>query len=158
MKRPHIRGAEKLPSHFWQRAKRVGPCWIWTSATNRGGYGTFKVNGKRTNVIRYLWTILKGPIPKAKYVLHTCDIRQCINPGHHYLGTNRKNIEDTTNRERWIKFIGAENRSTKLRDEQVKQIRQLREKGLTFQAIADKFKISRSWARRVALTKTRLYV
>ena len=38
--------------------------------------------------------IYKGIVPENMCVLHTCDNRVCINPGHLFLGTQQDNIRD----------------------------------------------------------------
>ena len=43
---------------------------------------------------RQAWVQNFGPIPKGMYVCHTCDVRNCINPEHLFLGTQSDNIRD----------------------------------------------------------------
>jgi hypothetical protein len=41
-----------------------------------------------------MYTIVKGSIPKGKVVMHSCDVRLCINPEHLSVGTQKENIQD----------------------------------------------------------------
>jgi hypothetical protein len=85
---------EKL---FWSRASWDGDCLIWTE-TNRlkDGYGRY--HGKRAHRIAYALT--HGDIPEGMYVLHTCDVRACINPDHLWAGTQQENIVDAVNKKK----------------------------------------------------------
>lgn len=72
-------------------------CWLWGASLKEGkcgGYGQLKVNGKEVTAHRVSYMIHKGPIPKGLYVLHTCDVRSCVNPDHLFLGTQKDNIHD----------------------------------------------------------------
>ena len=74
----------------------VGPgCWLWRGTTNSSGHGRFKI---RTNVLvqahRFVWEQLVGPIPDQLCVLHRCDVPNCVNPDHLFLGTQADNIND----------------------------------------------------------------
>lgn len=59
------------------------------------GYGTILLsNDKKSLVHRVAWSLFKGPIPEDLHVLHKCDVRNCVNPYHLFLGTNLDNIHD----------------------------------------------------------------
>lgn len=43
---------------------------------------------------RWEWMQAYGPIPEGALILHTCDVRNCINVEHLFLGTQRDNMQD----------------------------------------------------------------
>ena len=68
-------------------------CWLWQGA-NSLGYGQLQFNGSVVGAHRVSWTIFIGPIPDGLSVLHKCDIKNCINPHHLFIGTNVDNSLD----------------------------------------------------------------
>lgn len=43
---------------------------------------------------RYVYKKLIGEIPAAKILCHVCDVRECVNPQHMFVGTQSDNIRD----------------------------------------------------------------
>lgn len=68
----------------------LGPCWNWTSGTNRG-YGRINTdNGKQyTHVVVY--DFLVGSIPEGLELDHLCRNPRCCNPTHLEPVTHRVN-------------------------------------------------------------------
>ena len=74
-------------------------CWLWRGELNREGYGIFKVrigDGKRVkySAHRVSYEVFVGPLLNGAYACHTCDVRSCVNPGHIYAGSHKRNMED----------------------------------------------------------------
>lgn len=68
-------------------------CWIWNACTKPDGYGLF-VYKKKIRAHRFSYMLFIGDIPKNKMVCHKCDIRNCVNPKHLWLGTHKQNMRD----------------------------------------------------------------
>ena len=81
---------------FWARVYKTNTCWFWIGATN-GAYGMTPWN---VSAHRYSWEMFYGPIPATLFVLHTCDIKKCVNPSHLFLGTQKDNMQDAAKKGR----------------------------------------------------------
>lgn len=70
-------------------------CKLTWRAPNSHGYGQLKRNGVQIGAHVAAWIDAhKRPVPKGKCVLHTCDVRLCIEPTHLFLGTKGDNNRD----------------------------------------------------------------
>jgi len=65
-------------------------CHVWTAAHYSNGYGMFDAQLAH----RVAWKIHIGPVPGQLCVLHHCDVRNCVNPEHLFLGTKQDNTRD----------------------------------------------------------------
>lgn len=98
-------------------------CWIWLASTKR--YGEIKVNGRMLKAHRASWEAYRGQIPDGLNVLHVCDVTECVNPEHLFLGTQLDNVRDMEmkGRARKARRPGALNSQAILTDAQVAEIR-----------------------------------
>lgn len=85
---------KSVSERFWGAIEKTDSCWLWEAGKGSDGYGQFEVNGKKVKVHRYSYEIHKGEIPEGIDVLHTCDVRPCVNPDHLWLGTDADNNRD----------------------------------------------------------------
>lgn len=133
-------------------------CWIWTACRRKTGYGAFGFKGRTEYAHRAAYQIFIGPIPQGMDVCHKCDIRECANPDHLFLGTRKDNMRDASNKGR-IKLPRASYRSdethqpAKLTNSDVIAIRS---SGDGSNSLARRFGVSRYaiWAARTRRTFT----
>lgn len=114
-----------LEERFWSRVNKGDGCWEWVGLKFRLGYGSISVNGRMASAHRVSWEIHNGPIPDGLHVLHHCDNRACVCPGHLFLGTHRDNMRDREAKGRGkIPYRrGSLCNSAKLTEDQVIEIR-----------------------------------
>jgi hypothetical protein len=67
-------------------------CWLWLKAC-RSGYGVVKLDGEQY-AHRLSWRAHHGSIPPGMLICHKCDVRECCNPDHLFLGSYRDNRVD----------------------------------------------------------------
>ena len=77
----------------------MSDCTIWTEGFRKNGYGKKNV-GAASHMLahRWTWEQAHGPIPGDLYVLHSCDVRACVNLEHLRLGTAQDNVDDMMKR------------------------------------------------------------
>jgi predicted DNA-binding protein (UPF0251 family) len=68
-------------------------CRIWQLSIKHG-YGQVSVDGVSVYAHRAAYEVFVGRIPDGLQVLHTCDVRPCIEPTHLFLGTQLDNVVD----------------------------------------------------------------
>lgn len=141
---------------FWSKVNKSAGCWLFTSSLNRLGYGTICYGGKVQKAHRVSWQIHFGEIPENQCVLHKCDVRNCVNPAHLFLGTQQENIADMVQKGRNFSpgLNGMKNPGSKLSDDKVKAIRALyAEQTLSQHKLATMFKVSPMTINRVVNEK-----
>lgn len=76
--------------HFWAKVDKNGPlwngtpCWIWTGAKDKAGYGRFHLpRGGNVPAYWVAWELLHGQIDKALQFDHLCRNHPCVNAEHH---------------------------------------------------------------------------
>ena len=83
-----------------RRVSRRG-CWLWQGNRFGNGYGRLccswarAINlGARVHIVAYnLW---RSAVPRGIFVCHSCDVKNCFNPKHLWLGTNQQNQLDAS--------------------------------------------------------------
>ena len=158
-------------------------CWPWTGRLSHNGYGRVYDGRRALPVTHYAWKLHTGQkVPSGKIIMHTCDNPPCCNPAHLRLGTQAENVADRDRKGRtcrgddhWQRKYpdrrlrgdknpmhlhpekaarGSRNGNSKLDDDTVRSIKQLREAGWSQQCIADKIGIGQSAVSNILLGHT----
>lgn len=150
--------AKPVEERFWSKVDKdgpipahnpeLGPCWVWTGAVNESGYGNFLLNGRRGSLSRahrvaFLLAEGRWPDPCA---LHHCDNPPCVRRTHLYEGTRAQNVKDMHDRGRYVlgrRYSGEQNGFAKLTNAQRAEIQALRNAGVTFQSIGERFGVTK---------------
>ena len=69
-------------------------CWIWQKTKTVNGYAKIAWKEKCFCGHRISWKVFRGKIPSGLFVCHKCDVRECCNPDHLFLGTHTDNMKD----------------------------------------------------------------
>lgn len=128
-------------------------CWNFLGRKSASGYGSLVDvrSGFRKEALahRVSWEMHNGSIPAGLHVLHHCDNRICVNPGHLFLGTNADNVRDRTAKGRSARHAGEDNGRAKLTAVQVEDIRK-RAPEVGRAALATEYGITRSHISTIA--------
>lgn len=143
---PKVNKAGPVPAH----CPELGPCWVWTSATNEHGYGIIRPAGKRSGPALKAHRVsaeFAGMVIKGRVVRHKCDNPPCVNPAHLTTGTQADNVHDTHDRGR--ANIGAVNGQAKLTDAQVLEIRAKLAEGIQGKVLAAQYGVGNPTISRI---------
>ena len=113
---------------FWARVCKTDTCWLWTGGLDKDGYGKLSVGKVSLRVHRFMFERAVGPIPNGLGVLHRCDVRNCCNPAHLFLGTATENDADRDQKGRQAQ--GETHGRAKLNWAKVEDMRQRHAAGL----------------------------
>jgi len=102
-------------------------CWIWMGAikTHKHPYGWVAYKGKNYNAHRLFYMLHHGielTDPKI-LVCHTCDVPQCVNPDHLFVGTQKQNVNDMWQKNRQAQRLIKPKFRSILKPSQVFEIR-----------------------------------
>jgi len=103
---------ESAKQRFDKLFSKSDGCWEWNGSTSRG-YGLFHavIEGKRRSMKAHRVSLAinqKTAIPIGMDVMHSCDNRSCVNPGHLSIGTRKDNMMDAAAKGR-VCTIGKSN-------------------------------------------------
>ena len=119
--------------NFWAKVKKTGECWGWIGAKSDYGHGIFRFNGKNVRAHRLSLEMSGTSVPDDMVVCHHCDNPSCVNPAHLFVGTQRDNMSDMTQKGR---------RFYKVNSADVERIRDMLRCGERQQLVADWFGVS----------------
>jgi hypothetical protein len=88
----HVNHCGREQEHFWAKVDKeaAGGCWVYTGYRQKFGHGWTRYGLAH----RFAWTLLRGPIPQDKCLLHSCDNPPCVNPEHLFIGDRVSNMKD----------------------------------------------------------------
>ena len=148
-----------LHARFWSKVNKDGPtqphmttpCWEWTRAKGLRGYGRFGVSGIAKRAHRVSYEMENGPIPDGLFVCHACDLPRCVRPDHLWLGTDADNCRDRQmkGRTRIAPCLGEAHGRSKLTNDEVQRIRNMRSAGASVASLASEFAVSQANVYRV---------
>lgn len=140
---------DKTTARFWSRVDIRGQdeCWRWTRSISSAGYGQFL--GKWPWVThRFAYLMCHGPIPDGMDVMHSCDVRSCVNPRHLSVGTRLLNVRDAIGKGRMNKQ-GEAHHLARLTEDDVKEIRRRAAAGERQTALAVEFGLHHDTVGRI---------
>jgi len=124
-----IKVTKELNAKFDERYEIVSEsgCWIWTGSlgshpTHR--YGNLSI-GKSTNYKAHRYAavrFLNANLTSKTFVCHTCDVTECVNPDHLYVGSAATNAADRDSRKRNTYLYGEDHNMCKISERDAKDI------------------------------------
>jgi hypothetical protein len=118
-------------------------CWKWIGSTMPNGYGRMQFRGVVRYAHRVSYELFKCDIPDGMMVCHTCDVRNCVNPEHLFVGTAQDNVRDAWRKGR-LPLPPAQKVRPKIRKLNCEQRKEIRYSPLSGSELARRFNVSRS--------------
>lgn len=137
---------------FLLKVEITNTCWLWTGGRDSHGYGKLTLDKKQIGAHKVAYQLWKGEIPEGLCVLHTCDVNNCVNPEHLWLGTKADNSQDMVRKGRMYHPYnkGIAHGSSKLTEEEILEIRDLYPLGqYSHRKLAKKFNVSYNHIKRI---------
>ncbi len=152
-----IRGDDER--RFWSKVEKTDTCWFWRGCLSVHGYGRFAMGKGSVAAHRYSYQLAFGKIPKGEgyhgtCVCHTCDVRNCVNPTHLWLGSNADNSTDKISKGRDVVLRGEASGTARLKEADVLEIRRLYAiGGFTQKELGERFGVSEAGAQKIIARK-----
>ena len=131
-------------------------CWEWQGALSDTGYGSFRVThtgkSRSAGAHRVSYRTYVGVIPDGDCVLHRCDNKLCVNPGHLFTGTRADNMIDKVAKGR--QTVGSLFPHSKLTETSVAEMRRRYAGGERVGRLAKEFGVSSGTASVAIHRKT----
>lgn len=138
----------EMEKKFWSRVRKTkNGCWFWLGAKNSNGYGQADGPGGWETAHRVAYRYTYGDFDDNLQVLHKCDVRDCVNPEHLFLGTLQDNMRDMDRKGR---------RQLKISWEQVREMRQRYANGERVSEIAKTYSVAYCTVLMIVKNKQRI--
>lgn len=124
-------------------------CWLLMTSIRAKGYAARSFKGRQSDAHRASYEAYVGEIPVGMQVLHRCDVRNCVNPKHLFLGTNSDNMQDMLSKGRGS--VGERHYKAVLTDELVRKLRSEYQPGDSWMELERKTGINRGVLRPAIL-------
>jgi hypothetical protein len=148
---------------FWSGVRASMECWEWTRGKTRLGYGRFAFRRRTERAHRVAYVLRVGPIPEGMCVCHRCDNPSCVRPSHLFLGTTQENTADKVAKGRHFtgdpvsyerRPRGERHPMAKIGEADVFEIRRARRAGVSLNALAARYGITKAAVRFAAIGKS----
>jgi hypothetical protein len=107
-------------------------CYLWEGSVSPNGYGVVNIGGRTQSAHRFSWEQEHEEIEEGLNILHSCDVKRCLNPEHMSLGSQQQNMDDKVARGR----INQNPRpSRKVEPEEVAAMAKMHAEGLSWYRI-----------------------
>lgn len=151
-------------ARFWAKVDRSGDgCWLWKASRSGGrkggAYGQFTYTvapgqQRHVNSHVYAYELANGPVPEGMEVMHKCHEKRCCRPSHLEAGTHAQNVKDSAAEGHY--HVPRPRRQT-VSDDDCRRMVAMRQSGMTFQSIADKFGVTKAYVSLLVKGKRRQY-
>ena len=129
-------------------------CWKWKAWCDKDGYGGFWFEDKTIRAHRFSWMLHNNEtITKDRLICHSCDVTNCVNPKHLFIGCQQENMNDMIKKGRAT--CGEKSYLSKLTEDDVKEIFNKIKNGCSRKEVAKEYnvtpenissiKLGRSW-------------
>ncbi len=129
-------------------------CWLWHGAKTQKGYGYIMLDFTSILAHRIMYVLHFGIIPDGMCICHKCDVGNCVNPKHFFLGTKKDNAQDAEIKGRLVHHRGSSHGNSKLKEDQVKIIKQMILNGENQAFAARMFGVTRTTITDIKIGKT----
>jgi len=145
--------------------KELSECWLWEGSPHSSGYGNYQSNYAKNKGITYAhqasYHFFKDNLYKptrenpCSHLCESSDVgvhRLCVNPDHLVLKSITENVADRDANHgsyQRLKTGGVNNGNAKFNEEQLQQIKFLRESGMFYKDIAEQFGCHKKTIERI---------
>jgi len=141
---------------FWRKVEKAGPneCWHWIIKKGLNQYGIFRSSGLKRPIGAHAFSFYLANHYVPPEVMHTCDVRSCVNPKHLQAGTRKLNMADMKAKGRAPvieRRKGEDHHGAKLTNDDVRAIRASDEKN---SPLAERYGVEVQTIRSIQAHKT----
>lgn len=130
-------------------------CWLWLGSKytqfGQPTYGQTILDGRRMTAHRAMYLLAKGPIPDHLELLHSCDVKACVNPAHLRVGTHRENVREAFAKMTPGRLAGENAGRARLTWPQVRAIRAASASGESYADLSRQYGVTATQIRNIVL-------